>query len=117
MEAKSGASGPYAQEPQLLHFRQRLREKMADADMDTESLAMAIGQSRQVAWQWLSGVRLPSTVSLVRLSRALMVPADWLLGEGTEECGRRALRLAAARAKTHLNAEEQATGNDGDDSR
>lgn len=87
-------SGPYSQEPQLLMLRRRLSRALEDAGMEPADLAREIGKPRQLVWQWLSGARIPAAVSIIRLARALDVPADWLLGEPAAECGRRALALS-----------------------
>lgn len=86
--------GPYSQEPQLLRFRSRLSSSLERAGMTPAGLAEAVGKSRQVVWQWLSGARIPSAVSIVRIARALDVPADWLLGEPPTRCAERVVSLA-----------------------
>lgn len=86
--------GPYTQEPQLMRFRSRLSRAMESADLTPTDLAREVGRSRQVVWQWLSGVRIPHAVTIVRLSRVLDVPADWLLGTPATECAERVMSLA-----------------------
>ena len=73
------------QEPQLARFRPRVTEAMRLAgyrvnNLDVRRLAEASGVRPDTLWHFLRGERLPSAVSLVRLSRALNVPTDWLLG-------------------------------------
>lgn len=87
--------GPFTQEPQLVNFRRRLRDRMEDVGVDAEALAESCGQTPRCVWQWLSGVRIPTAPSLIRISRALGVPADWLLGESPSECARRAIQAHA----------------------
>lgn len=87
-------SGPYSQEPQLLQLRRRLSRALEYAGMEPADLAREIGKPRQLVWQWLSGVRIPAAVSIIRLARVLDVPADWLLGAPAAECGKRVLSLS-----------------------
>lgn len=68
---------------------------MEDVGVDAEALALACGQTPRCVWQWLSGVRIPTAPSLIRISRALGVPVDWLLGESPSECARRAIQAQA----------------------
>lgn len=77
---------------------------MIDLDLDTVELAEAVGQTRQCVSAWLSGIRLPQPVSLIRLARALEVPVDWLLGEDVAECGRRAIHLNGICRRTPATA-------------
>lgn len=70
----------YSTEPQLLLFRRRLRERMRELGIDEAALGREVGQTRQAVSLWLVGLRLPQAPSLVRLSRALGVTSDWLLG-------------------------------------
>lgn len=91
----SAQPGPFSQEPQLILFRRRLRDRMEDAGVDAGALAEACGQTPRCVWQWLSGVRIPTAPSLIRISRALGVPVDWLLGESPSECARRAIQARA----------------------
>ena len=72
------APGPYTTEPSLLLFRRRLAALMR---------VTGIGL-------WLTGVRLPSAVSLKALSRTFGVPADWLLGTDAVEIASGLTRLA-----------------------
>ena len=53
-----------------------------------DELAATIGQSPRSIALWLTGVRLPSAVSLKALSRTFGVPADWLLGADAVEIAR-----------------------------
>lgn len=82
-----------------MRFRRRLRDRMDDIGLDAGDLALACGQTPRCVWQWLSGVRLPTAPSLIRISRALGVPVDWLLGESTSECARRAIEARAAEGR------------------
>lgn len=59
-----------------------------------EELASMIGQSSRSIGLWLTGVRLPSAVSLKALSRTFGVPADWLLGADAVEIASGLTRLA-----------------------
>lgn len=71
----------YSDEPQLIRFRSRLSAAMKMADIDgPDELADKAKLSRACVWSYLRGTRLPSVVSLVRLSKALGVSCDWLLG-------------------------------------
>ena len=74
------APGPYTTEPSLLLFRRRLAALMRVTGIGQDELAATIGQSPRSIALWLTGVRLPSAVSLKALSRTFGVPADWLLG-------------------------------------
>lgn len=73
------APGPYTTEPSLLLFRRRLAALMRVTGVGQDELAATIGQSPRSIALWLTGVRLPSAVSLKALSRTFGVPADWLL--------------------------------------
>lgn len=59
-----------------------------------EELASMIGQSSRSIGLWLTGVRLPSAVSLKALSRTFGVPIDWLLGADAVEIASGLTRLA-----------------------
>ena len=59
-----------------------------------DELAGMIGQSSRSIGLWLSGVRLPSAVSLKALSRTFGVPTDWLLGADAAEIASGLTRLA-----------------------
>ena len=59
-----------------------------------DELAATIGQSPRSIALWLTGVRLPSAVSLKALSRTFGVPADWLLGADAVEIASGLTRLA-----------------------
>ena len=59
-----------------------------------DELAGMIGQSSRSIALWLTGVRLPSAVSLKALSRTFGVPADWLLGADAVEIASGLTRLA-----------------------
>lgn len=87
-------NGQYTEEPQLLRMRTRLRDLMERRGLTAAELAERCGCSRQVAWQWAQGMRIPSASSLIRLSRALDVPADWLLGATPQDLAARVRSLA-----------------------
>lgn len=88
------APGPYTTEPSLLLFRRRLAALMRVTGIGQDELAAAIGQSPRSIALWLTGVRLPSAVSLKALSRTFGVPADWLLGADAVEIASGLTRLA-----------------------
>lgn len=88
------APGPYTTEPSLLLFRRRLAALMRVTGIGQDELADMIGQSSRSIGLWLTGVRLPSAVSLKALSRTFGVPADWLLGADTVEIASGLTRLA-----------------------
>lgn len=88
------APGPYTTEPSLLLFRRRLATLMRVTGIGQEELASMIGQSSRSIGLWLTGVRLPSAVSLKALSRTFGVPADWLLGADAVEIASGLTRLA-----------------------
>lgn len=72
---------PYTLEPQLVLFRRRLRRGMDLARMPVASdLARASGVTEKAVMSYLRGEHLPQAVQLVRISRALGVSCDWLLG-------------------------------------
>ena len=85
------APGPYTTEPSLLLFRRRLAALMRVTGIGQDELAATIGQSPRSVALWLTGVRLPSAVSL---SRTFGVPADWLLGADAVEIASGLTRLA-----------------------
>lgn len=88
------APGPYTTEPSLLLFRRRLAALMRVTGINQDELADMIGQSSRSIGLWLTGVRLPSAVSLKALSRTFGVPADWLLGADAVEIASGLTRLA-----------------------
>lgn len=88
------APGPYTTEPSLLLFRRRLAALMRVTGIGQDELADMIGQSSRSIGLWLTGVRLPSAVSLKALSRTFGVPADWLLGADAAEIASGLTRLA-----------------------
>lgn len=88
------APGPYTTEPSLLLFRRRLAALMRVTGVGQDELAATIGQSPRSIALWLTGVRLPSAVSLKALSRTFGVPADWLLGADAVEIASGLTRLA-----------------------
>lgn len=88
------APGPYTTEPSLLLFRRRLAALMRVTGIGQDELADMIGQSSRSIGLWLTGVRLPSAVSLKALSRTFGVPADWLLGANAVEIASGLTRLA-----------------------
>ena len=88
------APGPYTTEPSLLLFRRRLAALMRVTGVGQDELADMIGQSSRSIGLWLTGVRLPSAVSLKTLSRTFGVPADWLLGADAVEIASGLTRLA-----------------------
>lgn len=88
------APGPYTIEPSLLLFRRRLATLMRVTGIGQDELADMIGQSSRSIGLWLTGVRLPSAVSLKALSRTFGVPADWLLGADAVEIASGLTRLA-----------------------
>lgn len=88
------APGPYTTEPSLLLFRRRLAALMRVTGVGQDELAEMIGQSSRSIGLWLTGVRLPSAVSLKALSRTFGVPTDWLLGADAVEIASGLTRLA-----------------------
>lgn len=88
------APGPYTTEPSLLLFRRRLAALMRVTGVGQDELADMIGQSSRSICLWLTGVRLPSAVSLKALSRTFGVPADWLLGADAVEIASGLTKLA-----------------------
>ena len=88
------APGPYTTEPSLLLFRRRLAALMRMTGIRQDELADTIGQSSRSIGLWLTGVRLPSAVSLKALSRTFGVPADWLLGADAVDIASGLTRLA-----------------------
>ena len=88
------APGPYTTEPSLLLFRRRLAALMRMTGVGQYELADMIGQSSRSIGLWLTGVRLPSAVSLKALSRTFGVPADWLLGADAVDIASGLTRLA-----------------------
>lgn len=88
------APGPYTTEPSLLLFRRRLAALMRVTGIGQDELASMIGQSSRSIGLWLTGVRLPSAVSLKALSRTFGVPTDWLLGADAVEIASELTRLA-----------------------
>ncbi|MBP3883465.1 MAG: helix-turn-helix transcriptional regulator [Olsenella sp.] len=79
--------GPYTEEPQLLLFRRRLRDAMRLEGIEGPSdLSARSGVAHTTVMSYLRGERLPGAVSLVRLSRALGVSCDWLLGFDGRRC-------------------------------
>lgn len=73
-------AGPYMSEPQLARLRTRLAAAMAYRGVSRRELALRTGYSESVTSRWLSGARVPGAEALVKLSRALDVDTDWLLG-------------------------------------
>lgn len=90
----NNAPGPYTTEPSLLLFRRRLAALMRMTGISQDELADMIGQSSRSIGLWLTGVRLPSAVSLKALSRTFGVPADWLLGADAVDIASGLTRLA-----------------------
>lgn len=88
------APGPYTTEPSLLLFRRRLAALIRMTGVGQDELADMIGQSSRSIGLWLTGVRLPSAVSLKALSRTFGVPADWLLGADAVDIASGLTRLA-----------------------
>ena len=88
------APGPYTTEPSLLLFRRRLAALMRVTGIGQDELADMIGQSSRSIGLWLTGVRLPSAVSLKALSRKFGVNDDWLLGPDEVEIASGLTRLA-----------------------
>lgn len=88
------APGPYTTEPSLLLFRRRLAALMRMTGISQDELADMIGQSSRSIGLWLTGVRLPSAVSLKALARTFGVPADWLLGADAVDIASGLTRLA-----------------------
>lgn len=84
----------YTTETSLLLFRRRLAALMRMTGIGQDELADMIGQSTRSIGLWLTGVRLPSAVSLKALSRTFGVPADWLLGADAVEIASGLTRLA-----------------------
>lgn len=80
MSAPPADGGPYGKEPQLLRFRRRLRAAMRARRASSRALAREVGLARSSLTGYLTGLQLPSPPYLVRLSRALGVSTDWLLG-------------------------------------
>lgn len=74
------SSTPFLEEPQLLKFRVRLREAMANADCDIDTLSQISGLSVSTLLRYLRAERVPSGLSLVRLAHTLNVSCDYLLG-------------------------------------
>ncbi len=67
-------------------FKARLRLAAADRGLGSlPELARATGVAPSTIRKYLAGTRLPSAVSLIRFSRELRVPIDWLLGAGEED--------------------------------
>lgn len=94
------APGPYTTEPSLLLFRRRLAALMRVTGIGQDELADMIGQTSRSIGLWLTGVRLPSAVSLKALSRTFGVPADWLLGADAVEIASGLTRLAEIASAT-----------------
>lgn len=69
---------PGAGEPGLM--RRRLSDAMEAHGYSVRSLASVTGLSERAIWKMLTGESLPGSTSIVRLSLALGVSADWLLG-------------------------------------
>lgn len=74
------AAAPLASEPQLARLRTRLAAAMARRGVSRRELSFRTGYTEAVVSFWLSGSRIPSAEALVKLSRALDVDTDWLLG-------------------------------------
>lgn len=71
----------FSDEPQLMRFRRRLLQAMEMSDVKTAyDLARISGVSHKCVMSYMRGTRLPSAISLVKLSRSLAVSCDWLLG-------------------------------------
>lgn len=67
-------------------FKARLRLAAADRGLGNLSeLARVTGVAPSTLRKYFAGTRLPSAVSLIRFSRELRVPIDWLLGAGEED--------------------------------
>ena len=66
--------------PQLRLLRVRLGRAMKARGYTEYGLAKAIGCSRSSINHYLCGKRLPSSESMVQLSKTLSVSTDWLLG-------------------------------------
>ena len=78
--ARSGPMGKANQESCLRRFRPRLREAMRASGLNESELAEMVDMTRPAISMYLSGRRIPETVSLIRLCRALDISADYLLG-------------------------------------
>ena len=61
-------------------FAQRLRKAMHEAGFERSDLRRALGCSYQAVDAWFTGERVPSTVCLAAICKALGVSADYLLG-------------------------------------
>lgn len=61
-----------------LHIR--LRQAVADSNMTMTDIARKSGIRREALWGYLNNYRTPTLYPLMRLSKALNVSADWLLG-------------------------------------
>lgn len=90
-----GAVGPDAQAERRRRFCARLLSAADRAGYDSlSSLARDVGVSKQAVNYWLTGRRsLPSSEVSLRISRALGVPVDWLLGADEAELLRGVLRV------------------------
>lgn len=78
--ARSGPMGKANQEACLRRFRPRLRDAMKSAGLNVTELAEAMDMTRPAISMYLSGRRIPETVSLIRLCKVLDISADYLLG-------------------------------------
>lgn len=81
---------------------------MRATGIDQDELAGMIGQSSRSIGLWLTGVRLPSAVSLKVLSRTFGVPTDWLLGADAVEIASgltRLVEIASAPKATDAGAD------------
>jgi transcriptional regulator with XRE-family HTH domain len=63
-------------------FSVRLLQAMADAGLSQTALADKLEVDPPVISRWVCGRKLPSAASIARLSAALGVTADFLLGRG-----------------------------------
>ena len=68
------------QEPCLRLLRPRLAKRMNELDLSAGQLAEMCDMTRPAISQYLDNRRIPATLALVRLARALDCSADWLLG-------------------------------------
>ena len=61
-------------------LKQRIREARVAHGWTQEDLAKRLGSSPAVISHYEAGQRVPSVVALLKLTAALCVSADWLLG-------------------------------------
>lgn len=58
-------------------------------------LADAAGLSREALRKYRCGARRPTSLALIKLSEALRVPTDWLLGYSSAETAERVIEATA----------------------